>query len=382
MYSITGFGSMVADTIRMTAFARALQQAIRPSTVVLDIGCGTGIMSLLACKYGARQVYAIEPDDAIVIAQANAQANGYADRIHFFQSLSTKATLPEPADLIVSDLRGILPLFGMHIPAIIDARKRLLRPGGIQIAQSDRLWAAPVDMPGTYKKLVQGHHPNEFGVNLEATQRYTSCSLRKVSVNEVELLARAECLGTLDYTKIETSDHEGNLSWTVARNGTCHGIVCWFDCTLIEGVSFSNAPGLPELIYGQEFFPWPEPVPVQEGDTIKASIKANLVHGEYVWRWDSQVIGALNPGKARIAFQQSDFFARPLAPAQLRKRSSAFIPSLGEEGEIDRHILNLMDGRNSIQEIARQVQKRFPGKFTSDQEALDRVGAVSSARGR
>lgn len=85
MYSIAGYGRMIADSVRMEAYSRALRQCIRPSSVVIDLGAGTGIFSLLTCQYGARRVYAIEQDDAISVARAHAAANGYADRIVFVQ---------------------------------------------------------------------------------------------------------------------------------------------------------------------------------------------------------------------------------------------------------------------------------------------------------
>ena len=64
------------------------------------------------------------------MAREIAAANGFADRIDFFQELSTEVELPERADVIVSDLRGVLPAYQHHIGAIADARERLLAPGG------------------------------------------------------------------------------------------------------------------------------------------------------------------------------------------------------------------------------------------------------------
>ncbi len=131
MYSLHFYGQMIADAVRMDAYAEALRRAVKPDSVVLDLGCGPGLFALLACKLGARRVYAVEPDNAINIAREAAVANGFADRIEFFQSLSTEITLREPATIIISDLRGVLPWFQQHIPTIIDARERLLAPGGV-----------------------------------------------------------------------------------------------------------------------------------------------------------------------------------------------------------------------------------------------------------
>lgn len=115
-YSVANYGDMIIDHARMEPYARALRQSIRPGCVVLDIGAGTGIFSLLACQLGAGHVHAVEPDDAIQVAWATAAANGYGERITFRKALSTTVTLPEPANVVISDLRGVLPLFQQHIP--------------------------------------------------------------------------------------------------------------------------------------------------------------------------------------------------------------------------------------------------------------------------
>src|SRR5262245_46851914 len=140
MYSLFGYAQMIADRVRTDAYASALRRVLRPGGVCLDLGTGTGFFAVLACRLGARKVIAVEPNDAIHVARQVAAANGCAERITFIQDLSTRVQLTERADVIVSDLRGILPMMGHHLPNLIDARSRLLAPGGALIPQSDTLW--------------------------------------------------------------------------------------------------------------------------------------------------------------------------------------------------------------------------------------------------
>ena len=100
---------------------------------------------------GAHKVYAIEPGDALQVARKIAADNNYTKQIDFIQAMSTEITLPEPADVIISDLRGALPLFQQHIPTIVDARSRFLAPDGVLIPQRDTLWAAVVEAPEIYE---------------------------------------------------------------------------------------------------------------------------------------------------------------------------------------------------------------------------------------
>ena len=163
MYSLHFYGQMIADAQRMDAYAAALRATVKPDSVVMDLGCGPGVFAVLACKLGARRVYAVEPENVIGLAREIAAANGCADRIEFFEKLSTEITLPEPASIIVSDLRGVLPWFEQHIPSIIDARTRLLARGGVLIPRRDILWAALVEAPVQYAELVGPWQENKFG---------------------------------------------------------------------------------------------------------------------------------------------------------------------------------------------------------------------------
>ena len=81
MYNVSAYGQMIADTGRTGAYEQALRRRVKPGSTVLDIGTGAGIMALLACRLGARRVYAIEPNDAIEVARQLAAVNGYTDRI-------------------------------------------------------------------------------------------------------------------------------------------------------------------------------------------------------------------------------------------------------------------------------------------------------------
>src|SRR5688572_11008807 len=102
MYSLPAYGKMIVDAVRMDAYVRAMCQTIRPGSVVIDLGCGPGLFALIACQLGARRVFAIEPNNIIQVARDTAREHGFSDRIEFIQELSTKVTLPEQADVIVS----------------------------------------------------------------------------------------------------------------------------------------------------------------------------------------------------------------------------------------------------------------------------------------
>lgn len=370
-YTLGGYGQMMADRVRMDAYAAALGQTVRPGCVVLDIGTGAGMMAMLACRLGARKVYAIEPADVVHAAREIARANGLADRIEFIQGVSTRFSPPERADVIVSDLRGSLPLFGRHIPSIVDARERLMADGGVLIPRRDTLRGALVSAAERYGKLAGAWDEGGRGFDFSAARRSAVNTWVRAEFGAENLLSSPADWGFLDYSTVIEPDVRGSMDWSAARAGTAHGFALWFDAELAEGIGYTSGPHAPATVYGTAFFPWPTPVELAKGDRVTVELQARLVGDEYVWVWDTRIQSATT-----TEFRQSTFFAEPLSPARLRMRSHGHRPKLGEDGRMDRMILDRMDGAATLEEIARAVAAEFPGRFTSWEDALTHAGRL------
>jgi protein arginine N-methyltransferase 1 len=376
-YSLTGYGNMISDRIRTGAYVEALRRTIRPGSVVMDIGTGPGIMAVLACQLGASRVYAIEPCEIIQVARETAAANRCTDRISFFEDLSTNVAIPGRVDVIVSDLRGILPLYESHIHSIADARRRFLAPDGTLIAREDRIWAAVVEAPAEYGKIVDPWDRNELGQNLVTARNRLLNELRKIRVTPEQLLTAPKLWAALDYVTIEDPDVCGTLQWTVERAGTGHGIMVWFDMDLAEGVEFSNGPWSPETIYSAAFFPWSEPVPLTAGQNVCVELDAKNLENGYIWRWATRIEPAENKGGAAVHFSQSLLQAAVLSLVKLRMTASDYVPQLSTEGVLRKRSLELMDGKSTLEEIAKRLAAEFPERFTRWQQALSFAGALS-----
>jgi type I protein arginine methyltransferase len=351
---------MIADERRTNAYVTALQRAITPDDIVLDIGTGTGIFAMLACRFGARHVYAVEPDDSIHVARRLANENGYADQITFIQDLSTRITLPERANVMISDLHGVLPFFGFHIPSIMDARQRHLAPGAILIPQQDKLWATIVTAPEQYKEYVNPWDVNKYNLKMQAARHNVINVWGRGKIKPEDFLVSPQSLFTLDYMSIAASDFSATVSWTAEKPGTAHGLAVWFDTKVAEDICISNAPGLPELVYGHAFFPWTNPVSLCPGDEIRILLEARLIGDDYVWRWDTKVLDPNQGRTIKADFRQSTFHSTLLSPAQLSKKSSNYLAVLNDDGEVDRFILENMDGNRQLGEIADALKIKFP----------------------
>lgn len=378
-YSVSSYAAMIDDRIRVAAYLEAMRRTIKPGDVVVELGTGIGFFAVMACRLGARRVYAIEPNDAIQVARELAAANGCAERIEFIHDLSTNVTLPEPADVMLSDLRGVLPLFSQHIPSVVDARRRLLKPEGVLIPQRDVLWAAVVESPELYRRQLAMPDANEHDFDWRPVRRIVVNNWGKGRVTTEQILLPAQQFASLDYASVLSADVSGETSWIADRAGTAHGVLAWFDATLVDGVTFSTSPIEPELIYGSAFFPFSEPVAIAAGDEVAVALQADLISDDYVWRWNTTV---KQGEKIKAAFQQSTFFGAPLSPSQLRRGSSEFQPTLNEDGQIAQFIIERMSGQSSVGEIADQVLAQFPTRFANRQNALTHVGALAQQYSR
>jgi protein arginine N-methyltransferase 1 len=375
-YTIRGHGAMLADRVRMDAYAAALEQVVRPGCVVLDIGTGTGMMALIACRLGARKVYAVDPGEAIHLARAAARAAGFADRMELIQDVSTRVDLAERADVVVSDLRGVLPVFEQHVASIADARDRLLAPGGVLVPRMDTLYAAPVEAEEEHRRITEPWEGHARGFDLSTPRRAALNTWTKARIGPAQLLAEPQSWGALDYRTVRDPELRGTVRWRASRAGTVHGIAAWFHAELAEGIGFTTGPEGPETVYGTAFFPLLQPVQVEAGDAVEVELQARLVGEEYVWVWNTRVEGAAG---VKAHFRQSTFLSQPARAADLRKRAHDFRPVLGEQGRMDALVLGMMDGGATLEQIARALQGRFPERFRDWEAALSRAARLSQS---
>jgi protein arginine N-methyltransferase 1 len=310
MHSIHGHGLITADR-RSDLYADALRRSIRPGDVVVDVGAGTGLWSLYACALGARHVIAIEPDPIVAFAMDAAAANGFADRITFLPQAVRDVTLDVAADVVVADLRDVLPFAPASLTGMREAR-RFLKPDGVLIPRRDRLWVSVVDAGAAHRARTAPWETTRFGgVDLTAMRRAALSVLRKERFSSADLLAAPVCWAEIDYRTIMSADVCGDATLRCHRAGPAHGLALWFDAELTEDVGFSNAPDAPPLLYGQLLCPWPAAVLLEQGDCIDARVRAIHDGTDYTISWETTVRSGTTAA-VRAKFEQSTFDAVPL----------------------------------------------------------------------
>ena len=381
MYSVLDYGHMIADPVRMDAYAAALRRVVRPGSTVLDVGTGTGIFAMLACQLGAARVYAVDPCGAIAAAREIAEANGFAERIHFLDERIEDVALPERVDVMISDMRGALPFDGVHLRAIAGARERFLASDGVMIPLRDELWGAPVEAPELYAGNLRIFEANAFGLEMAEARRLVVNTPWSASQAHANLVAEPAHLATVDYGALDSPDLQTRARFRVASDGTAHGLLLWFDAKLAEGIGFSNAPGGRDTVYGRVCLPFQAPIALAAGDALAIDLDATLIGGDYVWSWNTEVRGSDPDAAPRLRFTQSSFFGEPLSNGHMKSFDSEHKPGLNPDGRIDRAVLDDMRHGMKLETIARHVARSFPDRFDGWEDALCRVRRLSATYG-
>lgn len=355
MYSVLDYGHMAADEIRMDAYARAIARAVTPGSIVVDLGAGTGIFSLLAVQAGAKRVHAIDVDPALALLEDLARENGVADRIRVHAATSSfDVELPEKADVIVSDLRGSVPLFDDHCEAMKDALRRFLRPGGVLLPARDDLFVTAVESDALARDLERATGAfRRRGFSADAIATSITNDVYKDttwSLSQADVRTTSARWATIEYARWDGGVVDGTVSLAVTRPGTLRALAVWFEATIFEGCGFSTAPGS-DLRYRRLVLPLSEGVAVAAGDAVDVTLRADE-RGER-WAWDTRVAGP--NGVTKAAFRQSTFLGAPATAAALLRSSSGATPRRSPRGERLRRILEAMDGTNTVGEIAKAV---------------------------
>ncbi len=280
--------SMLHDAARMDAFRRAIDATVQPGDVVVDIGCGSGILSFMACEAGARKVYAIDGGPIIEVAKELAVDNGFADRIEFLSGWSIDLGLPEPADVLISETIGNAGFDEGVVAWTIDARERLLRPGAALVPSRLRAWVAGVESADEYE-VVSEWRTVPLPYDYSTAFRRAARTVWYADFTPYQLLDQPELVADVDLTSAPDETIAGAGTLRVDRDGTLHGLAVWFDSLLCPGITVDNMPPRTETSWSHGFLPLPEPMTVVAGDRFTWEITVTPDGEHWTWQVDRTV---------------------------------------------------------------------------------------------
>ncbi|KAJ5390227.1 Ribosomal protein arginine N-methyltransferase rmt3 [Penicillium cataractarum] len=164
--------SMLKDAIRTDAYRDFVYENkhLFKDKVVLDVGCGTGILSMFCAKAGAKKVISVDNSNIIDRAREIVYDNDLGDVITCVRGKIEEVTLPvDQVDIIISEWMGYALLFEAMFDSVIYARDRYLAPGGLMVPSHATLRVAPYADPDFIASHISFWN-NVYGFKMNSMQ--------------------------------------------------------------------------------------------------------------------------------------------------------------------------------------------------------------------
>lgn len=242
---------MLKDKVRTLAYKFALKQLDGP---ILDIGCGTGILSLFCASQGAK-VTAVEMASIATQAKEVIKKNGYEDSIELKRGKLEDLKLEKKYKGLVSEWMGYFLLYESMLDSVIEARDKYLLPGG-KVSYLSQMY------PNKAQMFLAPLQDTEFRKNnIDFWQKvhgfdYSPVHENAISEALVDIIESEQIIGTpccisdfdLETITKEELDFVSGFEVKITQKGLMSGLVSWFDCWFThnpESVLLSTSPHTP-----------------------------------------------------------------------------------------------------------------------------------------
>jgi Tfp pilus assembly protein PilF len=280
--------AMVNDDARNQQFEAALKRAVTADSVVLDIGAGTGLLSMMAARAGAKQVIACEANPTLAaLAREVIKHNGYSDRIRVVskpsQQLDPETDFPRNTrpNVMVAEVFDTLVIGEGALSTFEHARRYLLTPNAVLIPRHAVLYGGLVESERLWR---EGGADQASGFDLTPLNRFRpdTIALEAASFGG-RLLAEEFPIFSFDLTGAETTPVTARLDVPSVKAGLCHALVYWIRLQLDDEAAIDNRPSFDGETAGGDYCahwyqvakPLVPPIPVEPGMTLHIEARHN-----------------------------------------------------------------------------------------------------------
>lgn len=267
----------------------------------MDVGCGTGILSMLAAKAGAQHVYAIEASGLAVKARENIVKNGFKDQITIIQGKVEDIELPvKYVDVIVSEWMGYMLLYESMLDSVLTARDRFLAPGGLMAPSQTRLVLTAITGERLWKEKIDFWN-SVYGFDM-STMGTSYFDEGQIDINEAsEVVTNEFIIKDVDAqtATVKSLDFKTPFTLTATTSTTVRAFLTHFDTffnrdskptaeevdidqfkhdeyespvsAVEKNISFTTGPRGQATHWKQVAFLLRTPIEVQKGDVIQGT---------------------------------------------------------------------------------------------------------------
>ena len=271
---------MLKDKIRTGTYQKAISNnpEVFKDKIVLDIGCGTGILSIFAAKAGAKHVYGIEFADIADYANEIIKKNNLSDKITVIKSKVEDVKLPvEKVDIIISEWMGYFLLYESMLDTVLFARDKWLQKDGYMLPDHATITLAGIE-DADYKNSKINFWEDVYGVDMSCFKNAV-IGEPLVEVCPSKLINTSSCrildidLYTVKKEDLDFSSHY-ELTFTT-DNDRFSGLVAWFDTgftKLKNTFNLTTSPYQKSTHWSQTIFYTKKDLKVNKGDKVTGSI--------------------------------------------------------------------------------------------------------------
>ncbi|KAB2087836.1 hypothetical protein E1A91_A04G140600v1 [Gossypium mustelinum] len=249
---------MIKDRVRTDTYRAAIMQhqSFIEGKVVMDVGCGTGILSIFCAQAGAKRVYAVDASDIALQANEVVKANNLAEKIIVLHGRVEDVEIDEEVDVIISEWMGYMLLYESMLGSVITARDRWLKHGGLILPSNATLYMAPITHPDRYNDSIEFWR-NVYGIDMSAMlQLAKQCAFEEPCVETItgenvltwpHVVKHVDCY-TIQHDELESVSTR--YKFQSMMRAPLHGFAFWFD---VEFSGPTNSPTnnhIPSLLTG------------------------------------------------------------------------------------------------------------------------------------
>jgi len=276
---------MLKDEVRTLTYRSAMynNKHLFKDKVVLDVGCGTGILSMFAKKAGAKHVYGIDMSSIIDHAQTIIKQNGFEDSITLIKGKVEEVVLPvEKVDIIISEWMGYCLLYESMLDTVLYARDKWLKEGGLLFPDKASLYMCAIE-DKEYKDTKINWWDSVYGFDMSAI-RTVALSEPLVDVVEAKQVVTDSCLvKEIDIATVTVEELNFTAPFEIRarRNDYVHAFVAYFTVEFSachKRTGFSTGPEARYTHWKQTVFYLEDCLTVNYGEQINGQM--NIVQNK------------------------------------------------------------------------------------------------------
>lgn len=254
-FNIHNHHLMIKDYVRATAYWHAINDNVTSDDVVLELGCGSGILTFFAARAGAKKLYAIEINKNMVdtVTRPLAKENGYDHKITFLlgnsMNIPTSSVNPK-ANVFIAEILGDGVFNENILSYTIDARERFLAKNAKMLPKGLDVYIFPYENP----EQLQTFTSSDLKYITEAKSSKSDSIYLKYDTYTNKMLAEPSKSIYLDLTTITESTFEAQGEFEINIPGILNGCCLYFVAHIDDNNLLSNSPWSPQISWTQQLF--------------------------------------------------------------------------------------------------------------------------------